>query len=182
MKESTAAISPLFRSDRIKKLFEELLMGEKTASDLAEAIQVESREIYPRLKRYFNTIISVRKEGRINKYSINPRAVSIVKEALKRGRDVLRKAEELMRRVTGRELDEVEKKVIEFLIFYMKRTGRSYLEGGLEGNIAELISRAIKVEVEDVARAILSLSNIGILYLWPSSVAAKKVRLSKALL
>jgi len=171
-----------FKSDRIKKLFEELLMGEKTASDLAEVIQVESREIYPRLKRYFNTIISVKKEGRINKYSINTRAVSIVRQALKRGKDVLQKAEELMRRMAGRELDEIERKIIEFLIFYMKRTGRSYLEGGLEGNIAELISKAIRADLEEVARAILSLSNIGILYLWPSSVAAKKVRLSKALL
>ena len=157
-------------------------MGEKTASDLAEVIQVESREIYPRLKRYFNTIISVKKEGRINKYSINPRAISIVRQALKRGKDVLQKAEELMRRMAGRELDEIERKIIEFLIFYMKRTGRSYLEGGLEGNIAELISKAIRADLEEVARAILSLSNIGILYLWPSSVAAKKVRLSKALL
>jgi len=32
-----------FKSDRIRKLFEELLMGEKTTSDLAEVIQVESR-------------------------------------------------------------------------------------------------------------------------------------------
>jgi hypothetical protein len=80
-----------FKSDRIKKLFEELLMGEKTASDLAEVIQVESREIYPRLKRYFNTIISVKKEGRINKYSINTRAISIVRQALKRGKDVFRR-------------------------------------------------------------------------------------------
>ncbi len=95
---------------------------------------------------------------------------------------MLRKAEELMKKVAGRELDEVEKKVIEFLIFYMKRTDRSYLEGGPEGNIAELISKVIKVEVEEMARAILSLANIGILYLWTSSVAAKKVRLSKALL
>ncbi|BCU68633.1 hypothetical protein HS7_20700 [Sulfolobales archaeon HS-7] len=171
-----------FRSDRVKRLFEELLAGERTAADLAEIIQVESREIYPRLKRYFNTIVSVKKEGRINKYSINPRVLLIVKEALKRGRDVLRKAEELMRKVIGRELDEVEKKVIEFLIFYMRRTGRSYLEGGSEGNIAELISRAINEGLEETTRAILSLANVGILYLWPSSLAAKKVRLSKALL
>ncbi|WP_338604915.1 hypothetical protein AAGT10_15000 (plasmid) [Sulfolobus tengchongensis] len=175
-----------FRSLRIVEIFEILLRNKFAyAKELADAIGVESKNIYPRLKRYFGKFITVVKEGKRNKYVLREDVIENIKKAIRYSKDegkIIRRAEELMQEMYGMELNDVDREIIRYLVRYMKKLDKAYLEGGLEGNIAEILSRALKIPVDEIAASLVKLGRAGILYLYPSINAAYKVRLSKKLL
>ncbi|MEM4114663.1 hypothetical protein AAGT10_14830 (plasmid) [Sulfolobus tengchongensis] len=182
---STFSSSFSFRSLRIAELFEALLQGPAYAKDLAELIDVPSREIYPRLKRYLNSFITVTKQGRINIYMLRSDVRKIIDKAVKNYSDVnrvIRKAEKLMERFFGRELDDVEKNIIRYLVDYVRKMKKQYLEGGPDGNIAEILSKVLGYSYEEISESLVKLAKAGILYMYPSVTVARKVRLSKAIL
>ena len=111
-----------FRSQKIQKIFEVLYSkGGKLARELAELINVPSKQIYPRVKRYIEKgWICVKKINNINVYYLSETAKKIFELQSSSFEKVKEKAEHLM----GRKLDEDE---LEILKFFYELNG-SYVE------------------------------------------------------
>ncbi|ARM76113.1 hypothetical protein [Acidianus manzaensis] len=179
-------ITPLFRSEKTLATFELLAdLRPHTAAEIAAYVGIDdSREVYPRLKRWA-TLIDIKKIGiRKNIYRLKDRVVEAVKKGLKistKAEKVLKKAEKVMKKTMGRELNEEEKAVLEFLINYWKQTGKKWYEGKVEP-VVQTIARIKGLDPSDVVSAILSLYQAGLIALWPDADRPKKVAVTKTLL
>jgi len=130
---------PPFRSKKIEKIFEELSKGGKLARELAELINVPSKQIYPRVKRYIEKgWICVKKINNINIYYLSETAKKIFELQSSSFEKVKEKAEHLM----GRKLDEDE---LEILKFFYELNG-SYVERNENESIAEQVYYALKLK------------------------------------
>ncbi|QXJ27110.1 Transcriptional regulator, TetR family [Saccharolobus shibatae B12] len=179
-------ITPLFRSEKTLGIFELLAdLRFHTAAEIAAYTGIEdSREVYPRLKRWAS-LIDIRKVGvRKNIYKLKDRVVDAVKKGLKistKAEKVLKKAEKVMKKTMGRELTDEERAVLEFLINYYKETGKKWYEGKVEP-VVQTIARVKGLDPTDVVSAILSLYQAGLVALWPSSDRPRKLAITKTLL
>ena len=128
----------LFRSKKIEKIFQALLHsnGGKLARELAELINVSSKQILPRLKRYIlKGWIYVRKINNINIYYLTETA----KKVLKLQDNSFEMVKERAERILGRKLEEDE---IEILWFFFKEQG--YIENSPNETIAEQLYHSLK--------------------------------------
>lgn len=180
------AITPLFRSEKTLSIFELLAdLRFHTAAEIATYAGIEdSREVYPRLKRWAS-LIEIKKVGiRKNLYKLKDKVINAVKQGLKisaKTEKVLKKAERIMKKTMGRELTDDEKAVLEFLINYYKETGKKWYEGKVEP-VVQTIARVKNLDPYDVINAILSLYQAGLIALWPDSERPKKIAITKTIL
>jgi len=186
MKENSVVLTPLFRSEKTLSVFELLAdLRPHTAAEIAEYAGIDdSREVYPRLKRW-TSLVDIKKAGvRKNIYKLKDKVIDAVKKGLKistKIEKVLKKAEKVMRKTMGRELTEDERGVLEFLINYYKETGKKWYEGKVEP-VVQTIARVKNLDPHDVINAILSLYQAGLVALWPDSERPKKIAITKTLL
>ena len=179
-------VTPLFRSEKTLSIFELLAdLRPHTAAEIAAYAGIEdSREVYPRLKRWAS-LIEIKKVGvRKNIYKLKDRVIDAVKKGLKisaKTEKVLKKAEKIMRKNMGRELTDEEKAVLEFLINYYKESGKKWYEGKVEP-VVQTIARVKNLDPHDVINAILSLYQSGLVVLWPDSERPRKLAITKTLL
>jgi hypothetical protein len=179
-------VIPLFRSEKTLSIFELLAdLRAHTAAEIATYAGIEdSREVYPRLKRWAS-LIEIKKVGmRKNLYKLKDKVINAVKQGLKisaKTEKVLKKAERIMKKTMGRELTDDEKAVLEFLINYYKETGKKWYEGKVEP-VVQTIARVKNLDPYDVINAILSLYQAGLIALWPDSERPKKIAITKTLL
>ncbi|BBG24115.1 hypothetical protein [Sulfuracidifex tepidarius] len=125
-----------FKSKNIITIFKELLAGPKLAKDLAAAIETESKEIYPRVKRYIiKGWITVKKLNNINVYSLSETAKKILQL-----QGSFEKVKEKAERLLGRKLDEDEVEVLRVLY-----ETKGYIENSPDETIAEQIYHKAKV-------------------------------------
>ncbi|WP_236748929.1 conjugal transfer protein [Acidianus manzaensis] len=123
-----------FRSKNMATLFKELHSGPKLAKQLANLIKTESKEIYPRLKRYIvKGWVKVRKVNNVNVYSLTEAARKIL-ESKGSFEKVKEKAEEIL----GHRLDEDETEVLR--VFYESK----YIENSRDETIAEQVYYAVR--------------------------------------
>ena len=178
--------TPLFRSEKTLSIFELLAdLRPHTAAEIAAYAGIEdSREVYPRLKRWAS-LIEIRKVGvRKNIYKLKDRVIDAVKKGLKistKTEKVLKKAEKIMKKTMGRELTDDEKAVLEFLINYYKESGKKWYEGKVEP-VVQTIARVKNLDTYNVINAILSLYQAGLVALWPDSERPRKIAITKTLL
>jgi len=179
-------ITPLFRSEKTLSIFELLAdLRFHTAAEIATYVGIEdSREVYPRLRRWIS-LIEIKKVGtRKNLYKLKDKVINAVKQGLKisaKTEKILKKAERIMKKTMGRELTDDEKAVLEFLINYYKETGKKWYEGKVEP-VVQTIARVKNLDPYDVINAILSLYQAGLIALWPDSERPKKIAITKTLL
>ncbi|BBL48361.1 hypothetical protein [Metallosphaera sedula] len=179
-------VTPLFRSEKTLSIFELLAdLRPHTAAELATASDIDdSREIYPRLKRW-TSLIEIKKIGvRKNIYKLKDRVIEAVKKGLKisaKTEKVVKKAEKVMKKTMGRELTDEERDVLEFLIEYYRNTGKKWYEGKVEP-VVQTIVRVKGLDPHDIVSAILSLYQAGLVALWPDSERPRKVAITRTLL
>jgi len=179
-------VTPLFRSEKTLSIFELLAdLRPHTAAEIAAYAGIEdSREVYPRLKRWVS-LIEIKKVGvRKNIYKLKDRVINAVKKGLKistKTEKVLKKAEKIMKKTMGRELTDDEKAVLEFLINYYKESRKKWYEGKVEP-VVQTIARVKNLDPHDVINAILSLYQAGLVALWPDSERPRKITITKTLL
>ena len=166
-----------FRSEKIQKIFEALLhsKGGKLARELAKLIDVPSKEILPRLKRYIQLgWVQVQKINNLNVYSLTENARKILKlRSLDR---VIEKAEKIL----GRKLDNDE---LEILKFFYELNG--YIERGENETIAEQVYYAMKkrVTLSRVTEILTEFTKARVLFAYRlKNGLILKVRLNKNLL
>ncbi len=127
-----------FRSGKIGKIFQALSEGGKLARDLAKVINTDSKQIFPRLKRYIlKGWIQVQKINNMNIYSLTETAKKILQLQGSSFEKIKEKAEKAL----GRKLDEDE---VEVLRFFYELNG--YVERSENETIAEQIYYALKNE------------------------------------
>ena len=121
--------APPFKSKAIVTIFQELATGPKLARDIASVLKVQSKNVFPRLKRYIQRgWVTVRKLNSLNVYSLSPKYQELL--GLSDFDSVKRRAQELL----GRELDGEEELV---LMFLFERKG--YVENWPNETVAEQI-------------------------------------------
>ena len=178
--------APLFRSSTTLSIFELLAdLRPHTAAEIAEYSGIkDSREVFPRLKRW-SSLIDIKKLGpRRNVYKLKDKVVEAVRRGLRvstKTEKILKKAERVMEKTMGRELTSEERAVLEFLINYYKETGKKWYEGTVEP-VVQVIARVKRLALEDVIHAILSLYQAGLVALWPDSKRPQKVAVTNTLL
>jgi len=167
-----------FRSQKIQKIFEVLYSkGGKLARELAELINVPSKQIYPRVKRYIEKgWIYVEKINNMNIYSLSETAKKILKM---QNSDSFDKIKEKAERILGRKLEEDE---IEILLFFFKEQG--YIENSPNETIAEQVYHSLrKISLARVQEILTEFTKARILFAYRlRSGVILKVRLNKNLL
>jgi DNA-binding MarR family transcriptional regulator len=166
-----------FRSEKILKIFESLARGIRLARDLAREINSDSKQIFPRLKRYIlRGWIQVQKINNLNVYSLTEVARKILKQIHGSFDKVREKVEHLM----ARKLDEDE---IEILKFFYELNG--YVERGEQETIAEQVYYTLKqrIPLSRVTEILTEFTNSKILFAYRlRNGVILKVRLNKNLL
>ncbi|MCI4407558.1 MAG: hypothetical protein JHC26_00565 [Thermofilum sp.] len=166
-----------FRSDRIRRIFEALSSGQKLARELAELVNVRSKDIYPMLKRYIvKGWVEVQKVNNINIYSLTETARKLLRLKGSNFEKVREKAE----RILGRKLDSDE---VEILRFFYKEQG--YVENSPSETIAEQIYHSLgrKISLKRVQEILTEFTLRKILFAFRlRNGMILKVRLNKTLL
>jgi len=167
-----------FRSEKVAKLFELLSFGEPMlARELAEAINVPSKQIMPRLKRYIQRgWVVIQKVNNINIYSLSETARKILKLRDSNFERVKEKAEKLL----GRKLEDDE---LEILKFFFKKQG--YVENSPNETIAEQVWHALgrKISLTRVQEVLTEFTLRGVLFAFRlKNGMILKVRLNRNLL
>jgi len=164
-----------FRSEKIKTMIEALSKGGKLARELAELINVPSKQVLPRLKRYIlKGWIEVQKINNINVYYLSDAVRKILKI-----QGSFDKIKEKAERILGRKLEEDE---IEILRFFFKEQG--YIENSPNETIAEQVYHSIgKISLTRVQEILTDFTKARILFAYRlRSGVILKVRLNKNLL
>ena len=169
---------PPFRSEKVGKIFQVLLSeGGKLARDLAKVINTDSKQIFPRLKRYIlKGWIYVRKINNINVYYLTETA----KKVLKLQNNSFDMVKERAERILGRKLDKDE---IEILRYFYEEQG--YIENSPNETIAEQVYHALgrKVSLTRVQEILTDFTKARVLFAYRlRSGVILKVRLNKNLL
>ena len=101
-----------FRSEKVAKIFELLSLGRPMlARELAEAINVPSKQILPRLKRYIQRgWVATQKVNNINVYSLTEIGKKILRLQGSNFERVKEKAEKLL----GRKLEQDELETVSY--------------------------------------------------------------------
>jgi hypothetical protein len=166
-----------FRSEKIGKIFQVLSEGGKLARDLAKVINTDSKQIFPRLKRYIlKGWIYVTKINNINVYYLSDTAKKILKLQGSNFEKVREKAEKIL----GRKLDNDETEILRF--FYELN---SYLERSENESIAEQVYYALKkrIALSKITEILTEFTKAKILFAFRlKSGVILKVRLNKNLL
>jgi len=170
-----------FRSEKIGKIFQALLSGGKLSRDLAKVINTDSKQIFPRLKRYIlKGWIQVQKINNMNIYSLTEVARKILKMQNSNS-DSFDKIKEKAERILGRKLEEDE---IEILLFFFKEQG--YIENSPNETIAEQVYHSLslrKISLARVQEILTEFTKARILFAYRlRSGVILKVRLNKNLL
>jgi len=128
-----------FRSEKIQKIFLALNSGGgKLARELAQLLNVPSKEIFPRLRRYIEKgWIYVKKLNNINIYYLSDTAKKVLKL-----QGSFEKIKEKAEKTMGRRLDEDE---VEVLKFFYELNG--YVEMSENESIAEQIYYTLKMRI-----------------------------------
>ncbi len=175
---STApSFSPYFKSERIARIFSYLLKKQvAVARELANLIDTESRQIYPRLKRYIaKGWVVTQKINNMNRYSLTKEAKKLLSTKAASFDDVLRKAEALL----GRKLDQDE---VELLRFFHEN---GYIERTSSESIAEVIYHKLqgKISLGRIEEILNEFTAASVLFAFRlRSGIVLKVRLNKKLL
>ncbi len=168
---------PPFRSEKIAKIFEALsLRKAMLAKELASIINVPSKQVYPRLKRYvLKGWVEVKKINNINVYSLTENARKILKL-----QDSFGKVREKVEKILGRKLEEDE---LEILRFFFNEEG--YVENSPNETIAEQIYHILgrKVSLTRIQEILTELTLKKVLFAFRlKNGVILKVRLNKNLL
>jgi len=168
---------PPFRSEKIQKIFLALNSGGgKLARELAQIVNVPSKEIFPRIKRYIEKgWIYVKKLNNINIYYLSDTA----KKVLKLQGSSFEKVKERAERILGRGLDSDE---TEILRFFFDLNG--YIERSENESIAEQVYYAVKrVGLSKITEILTEFTSKKILFAYRlKNGIILKVRLNKNLL
>ena len=167
-----------FRSKKVAKIFELLSLGKPMlARELAEAINVPSKQILPRLKRYIQRgWVITQKVNNINIYSLTEIGKKILKLQGSNFERVKEKAEKLL----GRKLEQDE---LEILRFFFKRQG--YVENSPSESIAEQVWHSLgrKIPLSRVQEILTEFTLRGILFAFRlKNGVILKVRLNRDIL
>ncbi len=168
---------PPFRSEKIAKIFEALSLRKAVlAKELASIINVPSKQVYPRLKRYvLKGWIQVQKINNLNVYSLSETLRKILN--LQGSFD---KVKEKAEKILGRKLDFDE---IEILKFFYELNG--YIERSENESIAEQVYHALKkkITLSKVTEILTEFTKVKILFAYRlRNGVILKVRLNKNLL
>jgi hypothetical protein len=166
-----------FRSEKVAKIFELLSLGRPMlARDLAEAINVPSKQILPRLKRYIQRgWVAVQKVNNLNVYSLTETARKILKL-----QGSFEKVREKAEKVLGRKLESDELEILKF--FYKEQR---YIENSPNETIAEQVwhSVGMKIPLSRVQEILTEFTLRGILFAFRlKNGQILKVRLNRNLL
>jgi DNA-binding MarR family transcriptional regulator len=167
-----------FRSEKVAKIFELLSLGKPMlARELAEAINVPSKQILPRLKRYIQRgWVVTQKVNNINIYSLTETAKKILRLQGSNFERVKEKAEKLL----GRKLEQDE---LEILKFFFKRQG--YVENSPSESIAEQVWHSLgrKIPLSRVQEILTEFTLRGVLFAFRlKNGVILKVRLNRDVL
>ncbi len=196
---------PVPRSIRVAEMLWLMLRkGEVLARDLAEAVGILSKHVYCYLKPWIKRgVVEVRKtlDGR-NRYAISDCIRKAVEHGLGllyaklRGKVVERKVVEVMLRLAnevmvarfGRELNDVERAVVEVLARWWWRKHRAnprdegYLEApeGLSNALRNLIQNMVgkQLDPEEITRALIALRAANIVYWYEYGKYGPRIRIS----
>nr|WP_176704672.1 conjugal transfer protein [Sulfolobus tengchongensis] len=173
----SSSFSPYFKSERITRLFAYLLKKSAKAKELAELIHTESKQIYPRLRRYvLKGWIIAHKINNVNIYSLSEDARKIL-SGKGTFEDVLKKAEAILHR----KLDEDEIELLRFL-YENKNT---YIERSANRTIAENIYDKLnrKIPLGRIEEILSDFTESGIIFAFRlRNGMILKVRINKKLL
>ena len=166
-----------FRSQRIFIIFQALNnSGGKLARELAELINVPSKEILPRLKRYIlKGWVQVQKINNLNVYSLTENARKILKL-----QGSFEKVRERVEKILGRKLDSDE---IEVLRFFFNEQG--YIENSPNETIAEQVYHTLgrKISLTRVQEILTDFTKARVLFAFRlKNGVILKVRLNRNLL
>jgi len=165
-----------FRSEKIGKIFQALLSGGKLSRDLAKVINTDSKQIFPRLKRYIlKGWIYVKKINSINVYYLSETAKKILQL-----QGSFEKIKEKAEKTLGRKLDEDE---VEVLRFFYELNG--YVERSENETIAEQIYYALRMRINlsRITEILTELTTKKVLFAYRlRNGVILKVRLNKKLL
>jgi hypothetical protein len=167
-----------FKSKKVAKLFELLSFNEQMlARELGEAINVPSKQIMPRLKRYIQRgWVVIQKVNNINIYSLSETARKILRLQGSNFERVKEKAERLL----GRKLEQDE---LEILKFFFKE--QRYVENSPSETIAEQVWHSLgrKIALSRVQEILTEFTLRGILFAFRlKNGVILKVRLNRNLL
>jgi hypothetical protein len=172
------------KSSRIINSFAFMLEnGSAFAHQLAQIMNIDSRETYPMLKTWIlKGVVTVVKHGRRNVYSISQKFKILIKNTVKRysykGRDfIIAKAKERYKRFLGREPDPEVLAVIEYFVD-KTLSGNPYVQGSHNESVAELLARVLNISLYDINEILRELIQANILYVWKN----RKARLDSSLL
>lgn len=167
-----------FKSEKIAKIFEALSSPGKAmlARELASIINVPSKQILPRLKRYIQRgWVQVQKINNLNVYSLTENARRILKL-----QGNFERVKEKVEGILGRKLEEDE---IEILRFFFKEQG--YIENLPSETIAEQIYHSFgrKIALSRIQEILTEFTLKKVLFAYRlKSGIILKVRLNKNLL
>lgn len=172
------------RSPRVLNALAYLLeSGNSTASKLADVMATHSRFVYPLLKPWvLRGVVAISKIGRRNVYSISQNFRKLISDVMKRfslkGRDfIVSKAVSRYKKFMGKDPDSDVMKVIEYFVD-KALTGNPYVQGTESESVAEILSRALKIPIHDVAQILRELAVSNIIFVWKN----RKARLESSLL
>jgi predicted transcriptional regulator len=171
------------KSSRIINSFAFMLEnGSAFAHQLAQIMNIDSRETYPILKTWIlKGVVTVVKHGRRNVYSISQKFKILIKNTVKRysykGRDfIIAKAKERYKRFLGREPDPEVLTVIEYFVD-KTLSGNPYIQGSQNESVAELLARVLNISLYEINEILRELVQANILYVWKN----RKARLDSSL-
>jgi hypothetical protein len=156
--------------------------GSAFAHQLAQIMNIDSRETYPMLKTWIlKGVVTVVKRGRRNIYSISQKFKILIKNTVKRysykGREfIIAKAKERYKRFLGRDPDPEVLAVIEYFVD-KALSGNPYIQGSQNESVAELLARALNISLYDINEILRELVQANILYVWKN----RKARLDSSL-
>ncbi|WP_338601377.1 conjugal transfer protein [Sulfolobus tengchongensis] len=174
---SPSPFYPYFKSEKIAMLFAYLLKKPAKAKELAELIHTESKQIYPRLRRYIlKGWVIARKSNNVNLYSLSEDARKIL-SGKGTFEDILKRAEDILHR----KLDEDEVELLRFL-YENKNT---YIERSADRTIAEVIYDKLngKISLRRIEEILSDFTESGIIFAFRlRNGMILKIRLNKKLL
>jgi len=170
--------------------------GEKIADKLESLFKFYPDILHrENLNNYLKNVNNENKETKFIKINLNyskkfQRNLNLSKETSKQSKitldQLLEEANRLARKYLGRELDGVEKSIVEFLYEFYRDTGRKYWwpEDSLDLDIAlaEALSRkGISISSTDIVESLRALRAAGIVYTYKRQ-GKIKLRINRALL
>lgn len=155
------------RSNTVMGMIEYLLDGkEHTASELSTYVGLDSSAgVFPRLIKHTNIINIRQTQERFNLYSIKTSFIKHLKWVAENFRvTAVSTARAIAKRLARYELDEIDKKVILYIVRYIRTTKKKWIDATSdEMSVADMIAKAIGLKPSEVIESLKTLMQMGIL-------------------